>query len=253
MLILREMLSAVKEFVLPQIGDIIRHSTSLRPTGDSIERSDDFSDDIEQAISAAKIQFKRKYTDREISFFAEKAADRMQTFNRKEFAKQFSAVLGIDLTTIEPWLPTEIKAFTRENVSLIKSIPDQYFDKVEQTIIRNVRAGALQPDIEKEIQRIYDVSESRAALIARDQTAKFNGTLTQLRQQSVGVKKYRWSTSLDERVRGNPSGLYPKATPSHFDRENLIYSWDSPPDGGHPGQDFSCRCQALPIFDDEEE
>ena len=46
-------------------------------------------------------------------------------------------------------------------------------------------------------------------------------------------KNYKWYTQLDKRVR-----------PSHKKREGRIFSWDDPPKGGHPGEDYGCRCWA---------
>lgn len=34
---------------------------------------------------------------------------------------------------------------------------------------------------------------------------------------------------------------------SHADREGLVFSFDDPPPGGHPGEDFGCRCHPEPI------
>jgi len=49
-------------------------------------------------------------------------------------------------------------------------------------------------------------------------------------------KKYIWRTQKDNKVRS-----------SHADRDGKIYDWDDPPPGGHPGEDFGCRCWAEPI------
>jgi SPP1 gp7 family putative phage head morphogenesis protein len=82
-----------------------------------------------------------------------------------------------------------------------------------------------------------DVSKSRAELIARDQILKLNGRITQIRQQMAGVQSYVWSTSKDERVRE-----------SHQELEGETFSWSAPPSVGHPGEDFQCRCIALPLI-----
>ncbi len=47
---------------------------------------------------------------------------------------------------------------------------------------------------------------------------------------------YIWHTAKDDKVR-----------PSHAAREGKIFCWDSPPDDGHPGEDFNCRCWAEPL------
>ncbi|MEM6780497.1 MAG: colicin E3/pyocin S6 family cytotoxin [Pseudomonadota bacterium] len=44
---------------------------------------------------------------------------------------------------------------------------------------------------------------------------------------------YVWRTVGDGKVRG-----------AHAAREGQVFSWDNPPDGGHPGEDYNCRCWA---------
>lgn len=54
-------------------------------------------------------------------------------------------------------------------------------------------------------------------------------------------KYYVWYTQDDNRVRE-----------AHAERQGQVFSWDNPPEGGHPGQDYGCRCLALdyiPPFD----
>lgn len=233
---LREVVSL---YVIPSLPSILKQSINLRPLQAS-DRMDDFADEIERAMEIARVQFYKRYTDREAEQLARRQADRVNAYNAKEIQRQFGKVLGLNPVTSEVWLPTEVKAFVKQNVSLIKTIPDQYFSRIEQSIIRNVQAGKLLSDIEDEIKLAYNVSDSRAALIARDQTGKFNGNINQLRQQDVGVSKYVWSTSLDERVR-----------PDHAEREGKTYSWNDPPEDGHPGQPINCRCAALPVFDNQ--
>lgn len=48
--------------------------------------------------------------------------------------------------------------------------------------------------------------------------------------------QYIWRTVKDDRVR-----------PEHAAREGQIFSWTDPPDDGHPGEAFGCRCWAEPV------
>lgn len=235
---LKAMRRIVDERMVTALPNIVAQAKAVRPKKDS--RSDDYSDDIERIMDGIRVEFYREYTPAEIRFFAAKAAKNVEEFNAKNFQRQFKAVMGIQMPLVEPYLEATVKGFIKQNVSLITSIPDQYFDRVEQTVLREVQSGTLTDEIASEIDDSYDVSESRAALIARDQTAKLNGNLAELRQTEVGVSRYTWSTSLDERVRD-----------SHAAKEGNAYSWDDPPsDTGHPGEDFQCRCVALPIFEE---
>lgn len=232
--------NATAEGIIPYLSNIIQNSNIPRKKDALDHRFDDYDDDIDGIIAESQIRFYREYPPEFAENSVGNVADDIVAFNAKEFDRQFKSVLGIDLAKIEPWLPTEIKSFVRENVGYWASVSDTYFQKLEGTILRGVRSGKLTDDISADIQDLLGVTESRAAFIARDQVAKFNGGLTQLRQTSVGVTKYIWSTSLDERVR-----------PEHADREGEVFSWDDPPEDGHPGFAPNCRCSALPIVDEE--
>jgi SPP1 gp7 family putative phage head morphogenesis protein len=132
----------------------------------------------------------------------------------------------------------------RRNVELIRSVSIEMLDQVE-SVIKTATAGQLRVEVLKDlILKRFSVSESSATLNARDQTLKANADITRVRQESVGVTHYIWSTSGDERVRDR-----------HADLDGTRQSWLSPPiiseDGrtGHPGEDYQCRCTAIPIVD----
>lgn len=157
--------------------------------------------------------------------------------------------LGIDVYRSEPWLAELQKNWVSQNTKLIKTIPTQYLGKVEQAVRAGVLNGTSSREIAKQVKEIYGVTDRRAKIIARDQIGKANAELTQYRQEDLGIKKYKWVTAHDERVRGNPSGRYPKAVPSHFARDGKEFDWANPPIGGHPGMAILCRCYADPIFE----
>lgn len=132
--------------------------------------------------------------------------------------------------------------FVSRNVDLIESIAQDEVKRVEQAVYQAAARGARHEDLAVDIQEATGVTDSKARFLARDQTAKLNSNLTQARQTSAGVQRYEWSTSRDERVR-----------PEHAKREGQVFRWDDPPEGGHPGEDYNCRCTASPVFDDEDE
>lgn len=158
--------------------------------------------------------------------------------------------MGVDVYRSEPWLAELQKNWVSQNTSLIKSVPSQYMAKVEQIVRTGVMAGTSSREIAKQVKEASGVSDRRAKIIARDQIGKANGELTQHRQTDLGVKEYTWVTAHDERVRGNPAGRFPRAVPSHYARDGKTFSWDKPPEGGHPGMAILCRCFASPVFPD---
>ncbi len=56
-------------------------------------------------------------------------------------------------------------------------------------------------------------------------------------KQAANTERYVWRTQRDERVR-----------PSHRMNDGRIFSWSDPPSTGHPGEDYNCRCEAVPYF-----
>ena len=148
----------------------------------------------------------------------------------------------------------ELKPFIKTNVGLIKTIPQKFFGQIENTVNDMWTNGRSTADIKDALWERYDITERRAKVIARDQIGKINQQVTEKRHRELKITKYRWSTSKDERVRGDPSGLYPDAKYSHYDREGEVFSYDDPPEDGHPGTPIQCRCVAIPIIpelDDE--
>jgi len=112
-----------------------------------------------------------------------------------------------------------------------------YADQVEEIFSDPSNFGLRVEELQAMLLERADVSVSRAELIARDQTLKLLGQINEERQTAAGVESYEWSTSNDERVRDE-----------HQILEGTTQSWDSAPEPGHPGEDFQCRCVAVPII-----
>jgi SPP1 gp7 family putative phage head morphogenesis protein len=132
----------------------------------------------------------------------------------------------------------------QRNVRLIQHLSDGLYLRVEGSVSQAAINGTTAKALSKELTEQFGFTQRRARLIARDQIAKVTSNLNRMRQQQAGIDSYVWSTSLDERVRGNPSGKYSHAVPSHWAREGKTYRWDDPPSGGHPGDPVNCRCTA---------
>jgi SPP1 gp7 family putative phage head morphogenesis protein len=143
-------------------------------------------------------------------------------------------------------LRASMAAATKANIGLITSIPEQYFGKLEKAVSENFVQGIRYEQLASIVEHIADVTESRAKLIARDQTSKMNSAFNKVRQQQVGIEKYQWQTMEDERVRE-----------SHAEMDGQECRWDKPPDvdgeEANPGEPIDCRCLAVPVFDLDEE
>ena len=112
--------------------------------------------------------------------------------------------------------------------------------RVEKNAFEGYRSSALVEGLEHD----YQMSHAKAKFLARQETSLLMSQFREERYKSVGVERYMWSTSGDQRVR-----------PYHKRLNGKVFSWDNPPivnergDRKHPGQDFGCRCIAIPIID----
>lgn len=159
----------------------------------------------------------------------------------KQIAEHTKTIFGVDLTPFYRAvdIQDEVDLNITSNVSLIKSIPQQYADKLENLVMNALQTGQTNEDLAKEIKALGQSTDYRARLIASDQMGKINCQINKARQLSMGVETYTWQTAKDERVR-----------PDHQHKQGKTFRWDSPPDGGHPGQPIRCRCTALPNYED---
>lgn len=163
--------------------------------------------------------------------------------NQQEVSKNLKNQTGIDLSAYlgnSPRIAEKVNAMTTANVQLIKSIRSQYLDKVQNAVTQAVVNGTLNKDLVQQIKDLGKTTEKRAIFIARDQSSKLNAALTQARHEDVGITKYTWSTSGDERVRE-----------SHAEKDGQVFEYANPPaDTGHAGHDFNCRCVQIPYLGD---
>ena len=174
----------------------------------------------------------------------------VEAYATREQMRVLETVASIDLSAAlgaasEAQARFLLAGFVADNVSLIKSIDTRYFGEIEDLVMEAARTGRSTLDLRDDIERRYQVSRSRAELIARDQVGKANGAVSHRVQTGLGVASYMWSTSGDERVRD-----------LHRDLDGEIFAWSAPPVSGtngeraHPGQPIACRCVPIPVLDD---
>jgi SPP1 gp7 family putative phage head morphogenesis protein len=160
--------------------------------------------------------------------------------------RELSRVTGMDRRVLAPNLPLD--EWTRENVELIRSIGTQYLGQVEELVVEAVDTGVRHEVLAAQLAERLQVTESRAQLIARDQVLRGNADLSEARMRRVGVTKYIWRATPDDRTRDDHKALdgntYTFADPPIVDKRSGRRA--------NPGGDIQCRCQAEPVFDDDE-
>lgn len=120
--------------------------------------------------------------------------------------------------------------------------------RLREIVQQEAFAGRRAESLAKVIEGNFGVMQRKAKFLARQETALLMATFHESRYSELGITEYRWSTSKDERVRSYHRKLHGK-----------IFSFDSPPptndkgDRNNPGEDFNCRCVAIPILRDTKE
>lgn len=222
-----------------------------------------WTDEILRAIRAVSQRFISPLFEAQIQRVAASTVSRAEADNAEAFRDSVNKAVGIDFQMIArpQGMQNYLEASTAENVNLIKSIPADYFRKVESLVLSGMKEGLAPTVIAKQIQQETGVTARRAKLIARDQISQLNSDLTRQRQVAAGITFYKSVDADDQRVSGNPAGKYPNAKISCYGiaRQDIghgpgVYpiadgaSWGGKT-GLHPGKHHPlCRCVAIAMI-----
>jgi len=169
-----------------------------------------FKDGIGDQLGVIFRRLNGLFTGTATASFAQVAASQMVekvgTANKNKFDRTVARATGVDLGSI---ITSEgLEDFTalsvNKNVSLIKSLPEEYLKQVETIVNNGVVSGAKYKTIEKEIAAKTGANSklaNRIKTIARNEVQTINSQITLRRSESLGIKKGIFRTSEDERVR----------------------------------------------------
>ena len=141
-----------------------------------------------------------------------------------------------------------INAFVRSalivNARGVSDLAEAHSRRIRNAVYDGIIAGLTTKEIGKMLQKATTITLRGAELLARNQVSTVNGKISLMAMGEAGVKKYIWRTARDERVRGNPSGIWPNGRPSHYKREGKQYDIKkgAGPRDRHPGLGQLCRC-----------
>lgn len=127
----------------------------------------------------------------------------------------------------------------------IRKWTDENISKMRNEIQSNIFGGQRIGNLAKVIEKNYAQSRNKAKFLARQETSLLMSKYHETRYKDLGITKYIWETSHDERVRH-----------SHKELNGKVISWDNPPvvdpltgRTAHAGEDFNCRCVAIAVID----
>jgi SPP1 gp7 family putative phage head morphogenesis protein len=206
------------------------------------ERTDDLSSVVRAALTIAKRRLASAVTDASVTRAVTSAHAATNKSHKREFYRRLSQVVGTDVLATEGFTAKVTRSWVSENVKKIRSLRGEVIDACAKDIDAAFRSGLRHEELakrwrEKGLPVEFGTVEGRARVIARDQIASLNGRLTEERQRNVGIERYTWQASGDERVRD-----------SHEALDGTVRSWDDSP---RPGEETLCRCVAIAFVDVE--
>jgi len=147
-------------------------------------------------------------------------------------------------------------------------------ERLRDMMSKSITEGYNKKRLIERIEAEFETTRNKAKFLARQETSLFLSDFRDNRYQSSGIRLYKWSTSNDNRVVGNPAGKYPTGSAGHENHyvlqgkictydDDTIYAdsvqeakagkWKSRSMIGaecqRPGRAFLCRCVPIPIIE----
>ena len=213
--------------------------------------------DVQDALGQAALKFKNladkveaqlnKLQELTIQIGEEQNYDMVPLFedavSKMEIGFQQGAKGFITTPELTPEMIKNIAEKWSDNLNLyIKGWTLESIQRLRDRVLVNTFKGNRAQNLVGILEHDFGMSENKAKFLARQETALLMSQFREERFKSAGVQKYRWSTSGDSRVRER-----------HKELNGHVFTWDNPPiidelgHRGHPGQDYNCRCIAIPL------
>ncbi len=174
-----------------------------------------------------------------------KDADKSSTVALNQSIKKLTDAVTVNMNFIPKGMKQVVKSLITENVSLITTIPDDYFKNVTGAVMRSITTGGGMDELVRNLHKYYGTSDNKARNVAADQSRKAYNAINKQRMMATNYKEYEWLHS--------GGGLHPR--PDHVAMDGNIYSFDKPPvidkktgERGIPGQAINCRCTMRPVY-----
>lgn len=231
-------------------------------------RKEDLPYDIWNVISTSKARYEERIgkIDKKLSeLVPEEIASKLHIASQfdsnlwkveKEFHKSIKNI------TVAPQLSEEqskkIADEWQNNMRLwIKSFTEEHISELREKVKENAFQGYRRENLIKDIKSSYGVSERKAKFLARQETNLLMAKYKETKYVEAGVPEYRWGC-VKMPHQSSAAAIYKpgEVRYSHGILEGKTFSWTDPPittppgepqRRNNPGQDYNCRCFAIPI------
>jgi SPP1 gp7 family putative phage head morphogenesis protein len=167
----------------------------------------------------------------------------------QQFDKSVKPIEAISISMdLSPEIAEQLRVTLTENMDLyIKGWAQEEIQALRVMVQENAAAGYRADRLARVIAAQKGVSMRKTNFLAAQETSLFTAKYRQARYESVGCTRYKWSTSHDALVRKDHAAL-----------DGKFFEWKNPPitnratgARNNPGEDWRCRCRALPVIETE--
>ena len=145
---------------------------------------------LQRVINAVKKRYIKRFND-----LAGRLPKEVVEKIAKEVKRKIKSHLIDEMTVELKFSKAEkmlLNALTKENVALIKSIPTEYFKRVEYDIMSTVTEGRDLQDLSDKLSKGYGITRRRAIMIAYDQTNKITAKFERAEKIELGLFEAEW-------------------------------------------------------------
>jgi SPP1 gp7 family putative phage head morphogenesis protein len=165
--------------------------------------------------------------------------------------KQLKKLIGVSLPKDLPGLAEYMKTWEAETIAAMRAmlvgarkdaVHLDAWPSLTELAGRARAGGATAAEATRSLGRAAAHAVRRVRSAARSRVLSLGGSANRVVQTALGIERYKWVTRGDGRVRQ-----------SHRRLSGTIQRWDRPPRispgrRGHPGDDYNCRCIAVPVM-----
>lgn len=172
------------------------------------------------------------------------AHDVIKNLNQQFIKTITSADIEIPMETTPAVAQELVTGYTKNLELYIKDWQDEQIERLREQVGKNVAQGYRADRMVGMLESEYGTTRNKAKFLARQETSLLVSKYREAKYKESGIGSYIWSTSHDERVRQD-----------HKDLDRQTFSWSNPPvvdkatgRKANPGEDFGCRCLAVPVM-----
>lgn len=207
-----------------------------------------FARAFKRVSNKVKRKLLRRFSNLRIERMSDEFLKKADRISRDQLYKSLESRLGIPAKqlAIKEGLTVRRSALILETALWVQKLRDETIELYTANSLRMMAQGNGIGEVLKEFSLLKEKRKNHAKFTARNQINNFNSLMTKARAQKVGIKRARWVTSGDERVRD-----------SHVVRDGKEFDLDkglfSSADGKTllPATDFQCRCGYELIIEGE--